>query len=141
MNRNYNRTQQVFKALSSYLYGESKILRRCTICTQLSPTGGKQYKVEAGEAIFVEKLNVEAGEKVTLTKLSSLIGDSAKIGTPTVAGATVTQVLLKSKAKKRKLLLSSTKPRNIHILSKVIVNHILRLLLTPSTLNRGKYND
>ena len=31
-------------------------------------TGGKQLKVEAGDAIFVEKLEVEAGEKVTVEK-------------------------------------------------------------------------
>ena len=32
-------------------------------------TGGKQLKVEAGDAIFVEKLEVEAGEKVTFDKV------------------------------------------------------------------------
>lgn len=32
-------------------------------------TGGKQLKVEAGQAIYVEKLAAEAGEKVTLIKL------------------------------------------------------------------------
>lgn len=31
-------------------------------------TGGKQLKVEVGQAIYVEKLNVEAGEKLCLTK-------------------------------------------------------------------------
>ena len=31
-------------------------------------TGGKQLKVEAGDTIFVEKLDVEAGEKVVLIK-------------------------------------------------------------------------
>ena len=37
-------------------------------------TGGKQLKVEAGDAIFVEKLEVEAGEKVTFDKVL-LVGD------------------------------------------------------------------
>lgn len=32
-------------------------------------TGGKQLKVEAGQAIYVEKLTNEAGEKVVLIKL------------------------------------------------------------------------
>ena len=40
-------------------------------------TGGKQLKVEAGDAIFVEKLEVEAGEKVTA-------GDTNEISTSSV---------------------------------------------------------
>ena len=36
-------------------------------------TGGKQVKVEVGQAIYVEKLNVEAGQEVTLTKLFLLV--------------------------------------------------------------------
>lgn len=64
-------------------------------------TGGKQYKVEAGEAIFVEKLNVEAGEKVTFDEVVFVGGDSAKIGTPTVAGATVTGTVEKQGKEKK----------------------------------------
>ena len=36
-------------------------------------TGGKQVKVEVGQAIYVEKLNAEAGQDVTLTKLFLLV--------------------------------------------------------------------
>ena len=39
-------------------------------------TGGKQLKVEAGEAIFVEKLNVEPGEEVVFEKVC-LVSDAA----------------------------------------------------------------
>lgn len=64
-------------------------------------TGGKQYKVEAGEAIYVEKLNVEAGEKVTFDEVVFVGGDSAKIGTPTVAGAAVTGTVEKQGKEKK----------------------------------------
>lgn len=52
-------------------------------------TGGKQLKVEVGQAIYVEKLNVEAGEKVVFDEVVLVGGDSAKVGTPFVEGATV----------------------------------------------------
>ena len=32
-------------------------------------TGGKQYKVEAGQAIYVEKLDAKEGDKVTFDKV------------------------------------------------------------------------
>ena len=52
-------------------------------------TGGKQVKVEVGQAIYVEKLNVEAGEKVVFDEVILVGGESTKVGAPTVAGATV----------------------------------------------------
>lgn len=52
-------------------------------------TGGKQLKVEVGQAIYVEKLNVEAGEKVVFDEVILVGGESTKIGAPTVEGATV----------------------------------------------------
>ena len=32
-------------------------------------TGGKQVKVEVGQAVYVEKLNVEAGQEVTFNEV------------------------------------------------------------------------
>ena len=52
-------------------------------------TGGKQYKVEAGQAIYVEKLDAKEGEKVTFDKVIFVGGDDVKVGTPFVDGATV----------------------------------------------------
>ncbi len=49
-------------------------------------TGGKQLKVEAGQSIFVEKLNVEAGEEVVFDKVCLLSNEGTKIGTPYVEG-------------------------------------------------------
>ena len=37
-------------------------------------TGGKQYKVEAGKSIYVEKLDAQAGDKVSFDKVV-FVGD------------------------------------------------------------------
>ena len=43
-------------------------------------TGGKQLKVEAGDTIFVEKLDVEAGEKVVFDKVLAVGDKTMKLG-------------------------------------------------------------
>ena len=65
-------------------------------------TGGKQLKVEVGQAIYVEKLNVEAGEKVVFDEVILVGGESTKIGAPTVEkqGKQKKVVTYKYKAKK-----------------------------------------
>ena len=64
-------------------------------------TGGKQYKVEEGDVIKVEKLGVEAGETVTFDQVLVVSDTETKVGTPTVAGASVTAtVVSEGKAKK-----------------------------------------
>lgn len=64
-------------------------------------TGGKQYCVEEGKKISVEKLDAEVGAEVTFDEVLLVAGDECKIGQPTVAGAKVTaQVLEQGKDKK-----------------------------------------
>lgn len=65
-------------------------------------TGGKQYKVEAGSVVFVEKLVAAEGETVTFDKVLAVAdGDNLTVGTPVVEGATVTaKVTKQGKAKK-----------------------------------------
>ena len=65
-------------------------------------TGGKQYKVNEGEIIFVEKLEAEVDTDVVFDTVKVLSKDGAlKIGTPNVDGAKVTaKVLRQGKAKK-----------------------------------------
>lgn len=58
-------------------------------------TGGKQVKVEEGQSIFVEKLEVEEGAEFTFDKVLFVGGDNAKVGVPTVEGATVTATVEK----------------------------------------------
>ena len=52
-------------------------------------TGGKQVKVEVGEAIYVEKVEVAEGESYTFDKVLLVAGDETKVGVPYVKGATV----------------------------------------------------
>ncbi len=58
-------------------------------------TGGKQYKVEEGDIIKVEKLGVEAGETVTFDQVLAVSNGELSIGCPTVEGATVTATVVK----------------------------------------------
>lgn len=84
-------------------------------------TGGKQIKVEAGQAIYVEKLAGEQGETVTFDKVLFVGGDSVKVGVPFVEGATVTAKVEKQGRAKRSLYLN-TKQRKTIVVSKVTVN-------------------
>lgn len=52
-------------------------------------TGGKQYKVQAGDVLRVEKLAAEAGDKIQFNDILMLGGDSTTLGAPFVAGAAV----------------------------------------------------
>ena len=53
-------------------------------------TGGKQYQVNEGDVIFIEKLAAEADETVTFDKVVALgADDGLKVGTPYVDGAAV----------------------------------------------------
>jgi large subunit ribosomal protein L21 len=64
-------------------------------------TGGKQVRVEEGQAIFIEKLNAEAGESITFEKVLFVGGDNVKVGSPVVEGATVTAKVEKQGRQKK----------------------------------------
>ena len=53
-------------------------------------TGGKQVKVEVGQAIYVEKIEVAEGETYTFENVLLVAGEETKVGAPYVEGATVT---------------------------------------------------
>ena len=60
--------------------------------------GGKQYSVEEGKILYIEKVDANEGDKVEFDKV--LMVDS-KVGTPYVKGAKVTATVVKNgKAKK-----------------------------------------
>ena len=52
-------------------------------------TGGKQYKVQSGDMLRVEKLAADAGETVQFNEVLMLGGDAPVIGAPLVEGAAV----------------------------------------------------
>ena len=58
--------------------------------------GGKQYKVEEGDVVFVEKLDSGEGEDVVFTDVLAISSDGQFIaGTPSVAGASVNASVIK----------------------------------------------
>ncbi|MCI8427019.1 MAG: 50S ribosomal protein L21 [Lachnospira sp.] len=64
-------------------------------------TGGKQYTVSEGDVIYIEKLGKNAGDTVTFDQVLFVNNGEAKVGEPTVAGASVTaSVVEEGKAKK-----------------------------------------
>ena len=65
-------------------------------------TGGKQYQVQEGDVLFIEKLELEAEQDVTFDKIIAVnTDDTLKVGAPYVDGATVAAKVLKNgKAKK-----------------------------------------
>lgn len=64
-------------------------------------TGGKQVKVEAGQTVYIEKLNAEAGETVTFDKVLFVGGENVQVGSPLVQGATVTAKVEKQGRQKK----------------------------------------
>ena len=56
----------------------------------VSATGGKQYRVEKGSVVRVEKLDAEAGAEVKFDQVLLVgSGDGIKVGAPLLAGAAV----------------------------------------------------
>jgi len=73
--------------------------------------GGKQYKVQEGDIIFVEKLTAEEGETVTFSDVFAVSKpDGFVAGTPTVEGASVSAGILKH-GKDKKIYVMTYKPK------------------------------
>ncbi|KRK79963.1 MULTISPECIES: 50S ribosomal protein L21 [Companilactobacillus] len=74
-------------------------------------TGGKQYKVEENDSIFIEKLDVKEGDAVTFDDVILVSdGDSVKVGDPVVKGASVTGKVEKQ-GKDKKVVTYKYKPK------------------------------
>ena len=68
-------------------------------------TGGKQYRVQEGDSIFVEKLAADVDSEVVFDQVLAVVNDGdVKVGAPVVEGAKVTaKVLEQGKQKKIRL--------------------------------------
>ena len=81
------------RRLSQRVYEEREVL----FVFAIIETGGKQYKVNEGDTIFVEKLDVAEGETVVFDSVKALSREGAlKVGTPNVEGAKVTATVVKN---------------------------------------------
>ena len=74
-------------------------------------TGGKQYKVENGDVIYIEKLDVEADSEITFDKVIAVgADDGIKVGAPYVDGASVSAKVVKN-GKGKKIVVATYKPK------------------------------
>ncbi|WP_303923172.1 50S ribosomal protein L21 [Ureaplasma parvum] len=74
-------------------------------------TGGKQYKVQQGEKIYVEKLNLEIGSKVSFDQVIMVEGH---VGTPFVKNALINATVIKQ-GKQKKISIIKFKSKKHHL--------------------------
>lgn len=113
-------------------------------------TGGKQYRVTAGDILEVEKLDAKVGDTVTMKEILSLSGEKMLVGAPLVAGATVEAQVI-AQGKQDKVLVFKKKRRHnykrknghrqqvttLHIVS-VTLNSKALATKEPRDLNKAK---
>ena len=93
-------------------------------------TGGKQYKVHAGDILRVEKLAADAGDTIQFDEILMLGGDAPVVGSPLVDGAAVkAEVIDQIKGDK---VINFVKRRRKHS-SKRTVGHRQKLTLVKIT--------
>lgn len=73
-------------------------------------TGGKQYKVESGDVIYVEKLTAQENDTVDFKVVALATENDMKVGSPYVADAKVTGKVLKN-GKGKKITVATYKPK------------------------------
>lgn len=74
-------------------------------------TGGKQYKVQEGDTIYVEKIAVEEGTAVKFDKVLALSKDGQlTVGSPVVAGAVV-EAKVAAQGKEKKVIIFKYKSK------------------------------
>ena len=73
-------------------------------------TGGKQYKVSEGEAIYIEKLDLAEGSEVEFEVVAGHDGKSFHVGSPLVESAKVTGKVLKN-GRAKKVTVFTYKPK------------------------------
>lgn len=78
-------------------------------------TGGKQYRVQVGEILTVEKLTAQVGETVEFDQVLAVKTDEAfKLGSPLVVGAKV-QAKVLEQGRDKKIIVYKYKPKkNYH---------------------------
>jgi large subunit ribosomal protein L21 len=79
-------------------------------------TGGKQYKVQEGDIITVEKLSVDSGTSFDFEQVLAVAGEDGKlsIGTPYVAGAKVTASIIGNGKEKKVIIYKYKSKKGFH---------------------------
>ena len=104
-------------------------------------TGGKQYRVEQGDIVYIEKLDAEADSEVKFDQVLA-IGEegSVKVGAPVVEGASVSAKVIKNgKGKKLNIITYRAKKHSARRMGH-IVSPSPRLRSLRSTAKEVNYN-
>ena len=73
-------------------------------------TGGKQYRVQSGDVIYIEKLDAQVDEEITFDKVIAVCNRTLKVGKPYVKDAFVKGTVLKN-GKGKKITVFTYKPK------------------------------
>ncbi len=74
-------------------------------------TGGKQYKVQAGDVLQIDKIEKDLGAEFTISEVLLVGGDKTHVGSPLVKNAGVTVVVTKQ-ARTRKVIVFKKRRRH-----------------------------
>ena len=77
-------------------------------------TGGKQYRVVAGDKLEIERLDAEAGKPFTFDRVLMIGGDKVTVGSPTVTGASVVADVVAHKRGEKKLTFKMKRRKGYH---------------------------
>ncbi len=89
---------------------ETVKIGRCKQMYAIIETGGKQYRVQNGDVIYVEKLDAQVDEEVTFDKVVAVNNRTLKVGKPYVKDAFVKGTVLKN-GKGKKITVFTYKPK------------------------------
>lgn len=100
-------------------------------------TGGKQYKVQAGDVLKIEKLENTLGSELELTDVLMIGGDTPVVGQPFVKNAKVTLVVTKQE-KDRKVIIFKKKRRQGYRRFKTHRQHFTEVFVKAITSPSGQ---
>jgi len=105
--------QARFKAKSTYGW---RVLKKTGGVSMFAiiQTGGKQYKVQEGDVIYIEKLPVDEGNTVEFDQVLAVQKDQLLIGNPTVAGAKVVGKVEKQGRARKIIVFKYKAKKNYH---------------------------
>ena len=93
-------------------------------------TGGKQYRVKAGDELKIEKLDLEEGSQVIFDQVLAVgQGDNITLGLPLVSGATVTAEVVEQ-ARDRKIIIFKKNRRQGYQVKRGHRQHFTRVKIT-----------
>ena len=98
----YRRTPGAASRLRRYHFMAYAVIR----------TGGKQYRVEPGQLVRVEKLDGDVGTAIEFTEVLLAGGDAIRIGTPLVEGVSVRGEIVEQSRDKKVLIFKKKRRKN-----------------------------